>query len=147
MKPDTIHRLRVIIAGAVTWTDAATIQHALAEFPSTTIVYHGDSPGCDQLAGQVANSLGLTVITMKKSRADALQYPGAAWKGLNERMLACGADHVLIFHPKIEASHGSKHLAEQAHAAAIPVQIITGAAPVARRSEAGQIAIPRNDSN
>jgi len=129
-------RVRVVIAGAVRWTDAGAIQRTLAEFPSTTIVFHGDSPGCDRLAGQVANAMGLTVVPMKKSRADALQYPGEAWKGLNARMLACGADYVLIFHPNIEASHGSKHLAEQAQAAAIPVQIITGTVPVESRSEA-----------
>jgi hypothetical protein len=38
-------------------------------------------------------------------------------------MLACGAGRVLIFHPAIAASKGSKHLAELAHAAGVEVQV------------------------
>jgi hypothetical protein len=121
-------RLRVVVAGAVAWTDAAAIERVLAGLPSSTIVIHGDSPGADQLAGQVARLLGLTVVAMQKTRADAERFPGAAWKGLNERMLAAGADLVLVAHPAIAASQGSGHLVALAQAAGIPVQIISGAA-------------------
>ena len=60
---------------------------------------------------------------MAKSQADYTRYKRAAWKGLNERMIASGADVVLAFHPAIEASRGSKHLVELARAASIEVRL------------------------
>ncbi|GAA5527161.1 hypothetical protein [Herpetosiphon gulosus] len=118
--------MRVVVAGAVVWTNALAMQTELASLHSATIVIHGDSPGCDVLAGQIAATLGLTVVSMTKTRADALQYPGEAWKGLNRRMLTSGARLVLIFHPQIALSRGSHHLVELAVAANIPLRIITG---------------------
>jgi hypothetical protein len=117
----------VVVAGAVAWNNTMAIEAELTRLPRNTIVIHGDSPGCDMLAGQVAATLGLTVVRMAKTRGDTLRYPGEAWKGLNERMLTSGATLVLIFHPDINRSHGSRHLAELAIAANIPLQIITGA--------------------
>lgn len=53
MQPETMDRVRVVIADAVRWTDAGAIQRTLAEFPSTTIVFHGDSPGVIGLLGRL----------------------------------------------------------------------------------------------
>lgn len=119
-------KMRVVVAGAVAWTNTLAIQTELAKLPDNSIVIHGDSPGCDILAGQIATRLGLTVVPMTKTRGDTLRYPGEAWKGLNERMLASGATLVLIFHPQISASRGSRHLADLAENAEIPLRIITG---------------------
>ena len=60
---------------------------------------------------------------MAKIGEDTAKYPEAAWKGLNERMLASGAALVLAFHPAFESSQGCKHLAELARAAGIEVQV------------------------
>jgi hypothetical protein len=60
---------------------------------------------------------------MAKSAADYARYRRAAWKGLNERMLASGAHLVLAFHPDIEKSHGSKHLVTLARAAQVEVRV------------------------
>lgn len=121
-------KMRVVVAGAVAWNNTIAIEAELKSLASDTIVIHGDSPGCDMLAGHIAATLGLTVVRMTKTRGDTLRYPGEAWKGLNERMLASGATLVLIFHPEITQSRGSRHLAELAVAAIIPLRIITGAA-------------------
>lgn len=116
-------RLRVVVAGAMAWSDAEPIRRELSALPADAIIIHGDAPGCDALAGAVADALGLTVVPLAKSRADADRHPGAAWKGLNERMLA-GADLVLVFHPAVHASRGSLHLLELARAAAVPARVI-----------------------
>ena len=114
--------MRVIVAGAVAWVDTEAIRRELAKLPPGATVVHGDSPGADAIAGQVATQLGLAVEPMAKSKPDYAKYRRAAWKGLNERMVASGAVLVLVFHPDIEASKGSKHLIELARAASIEVR-------------------------
>ncbi len=115
--------MRVIVAGATAWTDAEAILRELSKLPPGTTVIHGDSPGADALAGQIAAQLGFAVEAMAKNKQDYARYRRAAWKSLNERMLASGAELVLAFHPDIEASRGSRHLAELARAASIEVRI------------------------
>lgn len=115
--------MQVIVAGAVTWTDAAAIERELARLPPGSTVIHGDCPGADALAGTIAARLGLTVFAMGKNRDDARRYRKAAWKGLNERMLARGPERVPIFHHDFAASKGSKHIAALARAAGVAVQI------------------------
>ena len=116
--------MRVIVAGAVAWADAAAIRRELAKLPAGTTVVHGDCPGADALAGAVARELGFAVEPMAKNGADRARYQKTAWKGLNERMLASGADLVLVFHATFDASNGSKHLAELAAGAAVEVRVL-----------------------
>jgi hypothetical protein len=118
--------MRVIVAGATAWTDAEAIRRELAKLPAEAVVIHGDAPGADALAGQVAVQLGLAVEPMGKTREDYTRYRRGAWKGLNERMLASGAVLVLAFHPALEHSRGTKHLVELARSAGIEVRVFTG---------------------
>jgi hypothetical protein len=115
--------MRVIVAGAVAWTDAEAIRRELSKLPAETTVVHGDCPGADEIAGRVAAELGFAVEPMAKIEADYAKYRKAAWKGLNERMLASGAVLVLTFHPAFEQSKGSKHLAELARVAGVEVRV------------------------
>jgi hypothetical protein len=117
--------MRVIVAGATAWSDANAIRRELARLPPGTEIIHGDSPGADALAGQVAAQLGLAVLAMAKNRDDYARYRRGAWKGLNERMLATGAVLVLAFHPAIEKSRGTRHLIGLARAADIEVRIFS----------------------
>ena len=117
--------MRVIVAGAVAWGDAEAIRRELIHLPSGTTVVHGDSPGADALAGKIAAELGFVVEPMAKNEHDYAKYKRGAWKSLNERMLASKVDLVLVFHPDINASRGSKHLVELASAASIQVHVFT----------------------
>ena len=117
--------MRVVVAGATAWSDVEAIRRELAKLPVEAVVVHGDAPGADVLAGQVAAQLGLVVEQMAKTKEDYAKYRRGAWKGLNERMLASGAARVLAFHPAIENSRGTKHLVEIARAAGIEVQVFT----------------------
>jgi hypothetical protein len=115
--------MRVIVAGAVAWVDEGAIRRELTKLPTGTVVIHGDCAGADALAGRIATELGFLVEAMAKNAADRVRYGRAAWKGLNERMLAGGAGLVLLFHPDVEASKGSKHMAELATRAGVEVRI------------------------
>jgi hypothetical protein len=118
--------MRVIVSGAVAWADVEAIRRELAKLPAGSTVIHGDCTGADAIAAHVAAELGFAVEPMAKSQADYAKYQWLAWKGLNERMLASGAVLVLVFHPDIEASHGSKHMRKVAHAANVEVQVFAG---------------------
>ncbi len=115
--------MRVIVAGSTTWSDAEAIRRELSRLPAEAVVIHGDAPGADALAGQIATELGLAVEPMAKTREDYAKYRRGAWKGLNERMLASGAVLVLAFHSAIENSTGTKHLVEIARQADIAVRV------------------------
>jgi hypothetical protein len=115
--------MRVIVAGAVGWTDIAPIRRALAALPPGCTIIHGDSPGADALAGRIAAELGLVVEPFRKEPQDYQRFRRAAWRGLNERMLAAGAAVVLAFHPALENSRGTSHLVELARAAGIEVRV------------------------
>jgi hypothetical protein len=115
--------MRVIVSGAMTWEDGQAIRRELARLPANSVVIHGDATGADVLAGQIAAELGLGVEPMAKNNADRARYQRAAWKGLNERMLASGAVLVLAFHPALEESRGTRHMVEIARAAGVEVRV------------------------
>ena len=118
--------MRVIVAGAVAWADEQAIRRELAKLPAGSVVIHGDCPGADEIAGRVAAELGFAVEAMDKNEQDYAKYRRAAWKGLNERMLATGCELILVFHPDIAASRGSGHLIELAEAANVEVRLFAG---------------------
>ncbi|WP_437534476.1 hypothetical protein WME79_09980 [Sorangium sp. So ce726] len=45
--------IRLIVAGAVAWTNVEAIRRELAKLPVGATVIHGDSPGADALAPRV----------------------------------------------------------------------------------------------
>jgi hypothetical protein len=116
--------MRAIVAGAVAWSDQDAIRRELSKLPLGTTIIHGDCAGADALAGQIAaDELGFRVEAMSKNDEDYVKYKREAWKGLNERMLAAGAMLVIVFHPNITNSHGSKHLIDLAQIANIEVRV------------------------
>jgi hypothetical protein len=117
--------MRVIVAGAVAWADRSSIHRELAGLGPGAEVIHGDSPGADKLGGEVAAELGHRVRAMAKNPQDRARYGRDAWKGLNERMVQERPERVLIFHPDIEGSRGSKHLRDLCWDVGINVQIFT----------------------
>jgi hypothetical protein len=120
--------MRVLVTGSTTWTDADAIRRELASLPAGAVVVHGDCPGVDALAGEIAAALGFAVERWMKNEADAAGYGALAWQGLNERMLAAGADLILAFHPawNVEGSaHGTRHLMARAGEAGIEVRAYT----------------------
>ena len=116
--------MKIVVAGSTTWDNADSIRSQLQSFPADTVVVHGDTPGADELGGQVARELGFTVKPMAKNDSDYEQFKEVAWKGLNERMLTPDVDLVLAFHRDVDKSTGTKHLIELANDAGIAVRVV-----------------------
>jgi hypothetical protein len=114
--------MRVIVTGAVAWSDEAAIRRELSKLPAGTTVIHGDCAGADEIAGRVARELGFSVEPFAKSPDDYARAGRAAWRRLNERMLESGADLVLGFHPDLSASEGTRHMADLARKAGVEVR-------------------------
>ena len=117
--------MRVLVTGSTSWADAEAIRRELSALPPGAVVIHGDCPGADELAGQVATELGLIVERWAKNSDDYRRHRRGAWKGLNERMLASGVALVLAFHPDWEVrgkAHGTRHVLDLATAAGIEVR-------------------------
>ncbi len=116
--------MRVIVAGSTTWDNEEAIRKELALLPKETVVIYGDAPGADEIGGRIAGEMGLAVEPMVKSDEDYRRFRRGAWKGLNERMLASGAELILAFHVDVESSTGTKHLVQLAKDADVPVKFI-----------------------
>ena len=118
--------MRVLITGATTWTDRLALRRELAKLAPDSTIVTGDTPGIDALAIAIAAELDMASEPMKKSRADRMAHPNAAWKGLNERMLATGVDLVLAFHAdygKPGCARGTLHMVELAQAAGVETRV------------------------
>lgn len=116
--------MKVIVAGSTTWENAEAIRKELANLAEGSIVIYGDAPGADALGGVVAEELGLRAEAFAKNKKDYQKYKRGAWKSLNERMLASGAELVLAFHPAVEKSKGTKHLLKLAEEAGVATKIV-----------------------
>ncbi len=116
--------MKVLVTGSTTWQNGDTIRDAL-DACAATVVIHGDCTGADALAGAEARKLGIEVHMMEKKKQDYEKYGRNAWMALNERMLECGVQLVLAFHPDIQSSSGTKHMAELADAAGVPVNVFS----------------------
>ncbi|HEX8611199.1 MAG TPA: hypothetical protein VF800_07910 [Telluria sp.] len=116
----------VLVTGSTTWDNAGSMRRALSDLPPGSKIVTGDTPGADACAVTIAAELGLEVVRMKKNRADHRAFPGEAWRGLNERMLATGVDLVLAFHAdygKPGCARGTVHMVEHAKACLTEVRI------------------------
>jgi hypothetical protein len=121
--------MRVLVTGSIQWTDADAIRRELAQLPLGSVVIHGDCTGADELAGEIARALGLLVEAWDKNDDDYRRYQKAAWKGLNERMLASGVDLVLAFHAELHQpgkALGSKHMMDLARQKGVEVRASDG---------------------
>ncbi len=66
--------MRVIVSGAVAWSNAEAIRRELKKLPPEATIIHGDCAGADALAGQLATEVGLAVEPMAKNKDDYAKY-------------------------------------------------------------------------
>lgn len=126
---------RVLVCGDRTWTDKEAIMKILSQYPSDTVIIHGDNgdvdpttgkviKGADKLAGECAKELGLTV---KAFPAQWEKYGRAAGLVRNKEMLDEGLPiEVIAFHCDITKSKGTKNMIAQASKRKIPSKVFTG---------------------
>ena len=103
---------RILVCGDRNMTDYKEIHKILNEFPSDSVVIHGNCRGADKMAGRAAKKLGMEVMVFP---ADWKTFGKAAGPIRNTKMLDEGhPDVVIAFHPNISQSKGTKNMIDQA---------------------------------
>lgn len=113
--------MTVLCCGDRHWRDADAVYRVLSLLPNDTVILHGDCEGADTICGDVAQSLGFTVI---EHPARWEQFGRSAGPRRNSEMLARHAvDIVFAFHDHLDRSRGTKDMVDKARAKRIPVRV------------------------
>lgn len=114
--------MRVIVCGSRDWSDQRIIWNVLstmAEECEDLEIIHGGARGADTLAGQIAESFNLPVVSMP---ADWKTFGRAAGPMRNKDMLGKGPDLVIAFRNDGKSS-GTDHMCQIARRAGVPVRV------------------------
>jgi hypothetical protein len=115
--------MKVLICGSRNWSNHESIERFLRDLPVGTTVIHGGCRGADSIAGDIATSLGMSVVVFHANWANEGR---AAGPKRNKRMLEEGApDLVVAFHESIGSSRGTKDMINKAKNAGIETKVIT----------------------
>lgn len=113
--------MKVLVCGSRDFRDHLAVIRRLDQFERGTHIIHGGCRGADQIAGTIANKLGMAVT----------EFP-ADWKNLgrsagfrrNLAMLDEKPDLVVAFWK--DGSTGTAHTVREAQKRGIPVEVIDG---------------------
>ncbi len=115
---------RILVCGDRDWTDKQLICDVLMDFwweRGDCVVIEGDCRGADQMAGAIAEMMGMEV---KKFPADWDKYHKGAGPIRNQQMLDEGKpDIVLAFHSNIGESKGTMDMIRRANKAGLVVTL------------------------
>jgi hypothetical protein len=111
--------VRLLACGSRDWTDRGRIAAVLAGYAAhrPIEVIHGDAPGADALAADVARSYGYAVRAFPPDEA---RHGDRARPMRNLAMLDARPDVVLAFHDG--DSPGTQHTIDEARRRAVPVR-------------------------
>lgn len=116
---------RVIVCGSRYWTEPEPIRNVIrwvATNGRSSVVIHGGAPGADTLAGFIAQSEGLNVLTFP---ADWERWGKRAGPIRNTQMLASGRPEMVFgFTNDLTQSRGTADMLRKAAAARIPAYVI-----------------------
>lgn len=113
--------MKILVCGDRNWSDRDKILARLYELGEDVTVIHGACRGADQLAGQVAKSLGYRVLEFP---ADWDKHGKSAGPIRNRLMLDQKPDLVIAFHSNLDSSRGTKDSVTEARRRHIPVEVI-----------------------
>ena len=114
--------LRVLVCGSRYYTDYPKVLGQIRKL-NAALVIAGACRGADLLAVKAAGACGIPYVEFP---ADWQKFGKAAGPIRNARMLKEGKpDFVLIFHPDIASSKGSKHMLSLVKNAGIPFLIVS----------------------
>jgi hypothetical protein len=114
--------LRVLVCGSRFYTDYRKVLEQLKRL-DVGLVIAGGCRGADYLAVKAARECGLSYVEFP---ADWQKFGKAAGPIRNAKMLKEGKpDFVLVFHPDIASSKGSKHMLSLVKKARVPFLIVS----------------------
>lgn len=115
--------ITVLICGDRNWDDDRLIRHQMYHrLPEGSTVIEGGARGADQIAGRLADKLGLNHKTFK---ADWDRYGKAAGAIRNNKMLDQKPNEVWAFHDDLHRSKGTAHCVHEARKRNIPVRVFS----------------------
>lgn len=114
--------MKILCCGDRNWTNKGRIYEILQTYPTTTIIIHGNATGADTLCKEVAESLGMIVISVP---ANWNKYGKAAGPIRNKEMLDMVPEEVIAFHNDIKNSRGTKNCITQARQRGIRTIVLT----------------------
>lgn len=111
----------VLVCGSRHWADRQAIYNRLSLLPKNTVIVHGDCRGADQLAGSVAQELGLAVVACP---ANWEEHGRSAGPIRNRAMLnEFNPELVIAFTQDITQSRGTAHMVRLANERKIATEI------------------------
>lgn len=115
--------MRLLICGDRDWSDWDAVERVVEEL-KPDVVIQGDARGADTIAAEVAEALGIKVLSFP---ANWERYGRGAGHIRNQQMLDLGKpDRVVAFHANIDKSKGTKDMVARARKAGIPTEVVTG---------------------
>jgi YspA, cpYpsA-related SLOG family len=122
--------LRLLVCGSRTWTDAALLAEAVEQTVAEhgqdragVMLIEGDARGADRLAGALARARGWGLEVYP---ADWQRHGRAAGARRNARMLRRGRpERVIACTDDLAASRGTADMIRRAHAAGLPVLVVS----------------------
>jgi len=103
---------RLLVCGDRNYSDQDMMYEVLKQFDTNTVIIHGNCKGADKIAGNIAETLGMTVL---KFPALWEKYGRAAGPIRNKQMIDEGCPTLVIaFHKDIDSSKGTKNMIKQA---------------------------------
>jgi len=113
--------MSVLIAGSRDYSNFMSVRNYIYTLSLDTVIITGGCRGADKLAENIAKNRGMEV---KVYIANWKKYGKGAGPIRNLQMIKEGKpDKVVIFHPDIENSKGSKNMKELAEKHNLPVTI------------------------
>lgn len=112
---------RVIVCGDREWKDTDTIRKVLSRLNKNCVIVHGACRGADNIADEIAKSLGMTTEGFKPAWQI---YKKGAGPIRNSEMLKTGPNAVIAFHSNITASKGTRDMMQKAINAKVPTLLV-----------------------
>jgi hypothetical protein len=122
--------MRLLVCGSRTWTDRSRLWQVLDQLVrehgdgQVVTVIEGDARGADRLAGQLARERGWR---LERYPADWTREGRAAGVRRNAQMLRQGRPDLVVAFTvgPLQQSRGTADMVRRAHAAGVPVQVVT----------------------
>lgn len=109
--------MRVLVTGSRFWRLRFMIREDLEKLPSGTTIVHGDAPGADTIAGDIAKELGFTV---EAHPADWKKHGCSAGPIRNAEMAALGCDEAYAYLMRDLPNVGTR---DMLHRLSVPVHM------------------------
>lgn len=114
---------KILICGSRNWHDRDKIIERFKTISTNSIIIHGGCNGADSISGEIASSLGISVMCYP---ANWKEFGRSAGPRRNQQMLDEGKpDLVIVFHEDLQNSRGTLDMMKRAKKSGVIIEIIS----------------------